>query len=167
MGWKVALRILHRGPVRWKWAEQGSDGSGTRRAPGQVCGEHTSSCVEAALPSSGVHSHLTLCPHTATRHWHPPVPTRAWSPRAPVNYCDQHSSLLRAVSRDTGMDRRPPGGSLGKSLSCSLVGGAELDDTRALPARKGYDSKFPKNTVTFKGQMPRRALLSLGTSPRS
>lgn len=58
-GRKWLLRILlHWGLLRRKWVVQGADHIGRRSAPGQVRGEQSSSCVEAAPPPSGVHSHL-------------------------------------------------------------------------------------------------------------
>lgn len=129
-----------------------------------VANNHPAAWRPLLLPQASTHT-CTLCPHTVAQHWQPPPPPPY--PLVPVNYCDRHQFLPRAVRRDTGLDGGQPVVSLGRSLGCWLMGGAELGDGWALPAPKVCDSKFLRNTVRFKGQTPWLALLSLGTSPRS
>lgn len=89
---------------------------------------------------------LSLSLHTLAGEW-----GRKSYPLVPVNYCDRHQFLPRAVRRDTGLDGGQPVVSLGRLLGCRLMGGAELGYRWALPAPKVCDSKFLRNTVRFKG----------------
>lgn len=113
-----------------------------------VANNHPAAWRPLLLPQASTHT-CTLCPHTVAQHWQPPPPPPY--PLVPVNYCDRHQFLPRAVRRDTGLDSGQPVVSLGRSLGCWLMGGAELGDGWALPAPKVCDSKFLRNTVRFKG----------------